>query len=381
MASGGRGSPPATRRASWKTSEGGRVDLRPCHPGSSRTPGPSAPGRAARPGSGGARRSGAASRATDNGRGRPWSLAGRPRPGRSTTSRRSSGRWTSWHVAVEAGHPLAGVLKVDVVGRLTVRADAAAGQAIHEHGRRHVEEQGGRHVPALKSKLRVERPRLRPGAGKAVEQGAACRVGVLEPLHEHVDDEVIGHKLATVHVLLRRRAEVGAASAMVAAAGRRSPRAGCRACHRGIVPACPCPRPVPQSAASQRIDTTPLLPPPRSSWTSPAPDLPQAYAARCPAGRGECPVIGGQLVAIGKRRGGQSLPPRGGPNPDFLHVGLPGEASGCRTFCATCSAKGRPVGPPVSQTWHDSRLSEPSWYRQDDERGVAGRCSHEGDRA
>src|SRR4051812_22387771 len=47
-----------------------------------------------------------------------------------------------WLVALQAAHPLAEVLEIDVVDRLALGADPAAGQPIDQHRGRHVEEEG-----------------------------------------------------------------------------------------------------------------------------------------------------------------------------------------------------------------------------------------------
>ena len=54
----------------------------------------------------------------------------------------------------------------------------------------------------------AQRLGLRDRAREAVEQEPVARLGAVEPLHHHPADQVVGHEVAAVHVLLGLLAEL-----------------------------------------------------------------------------------------------------------------------------------------------------------------------------
>ena len=103
-----------------------------------------------------------------------------------------------------------------MVRRLAHAAHPAAGQAFDQHVGWHVDVDGLQDSAAALWSRRFERLRLGQRARKAVEQSTARGVGLVQPMGDHVHDDVVGHQITTVHVLLRGAAEGRAPRAVVA---------------------------------------------------------------------------------------------------------------------------------------------------------------------
>ena len=92
------------------------------------------------------------------------------------------------------------LLKFDVECALTADAHTPPRESLHQHVGRHVEEDGGAHPAAALGELDVECESLGQRTRKTVQQDASACVGPGEALDDHLNDQLVRHKLALIHV-------------------------------------------------------------------------------------------------------------------------------------------------------------------------------------
>ncbi len=66
----------------------------------------------------------------------------------------------------------------------------------------HVDQDRGRHAPTQLGKLALKRTRLLERPREAIEDESVAGIVLLETLRRHRHDQLVGHKVAGVHVLL-----------------------------------------------------------------------------------------------------------------------------------------------------------------------------------
>ncbi len=82
------------------------------------------------------------------------------------------------------------------------RAHAPPDDAPHDLLLRHVEAQDDVERVVHRGEVAVQRLGLGHGAGEAVEQESVAGVGLLEPVGDHADHDVVGDEVTAVHVEL-----------------------------------------------------------------------------------------------------------------------------------------------------------------------------------
>jgi hypothetical protein len=91
-------------------------------------------------------------------------------------------------------------VQIDVKGALAPFTDTATRQAAHQHILGHIQEERSLDASIAGSKFTVQGFGLHHRAGEAIEQHAVCRVGMLQAIQDHLDDKVVRHQRATIHV-------------------------------------------------------------------------------------------------------------------------------------------------------------------------------------
>ena len=92
------------------------------------------------------------------------------------------------------------LLKYDVECAVTSNAHASPRESLHQHVRRDVEEECDSNPAATLGKLDIECASLGQRTWKAVQQHAAGGVGPGEALDHHLNDQLVRHELALIHV-------------------------------------------------------------------------------------------------------------------------------------------------------------------------------------
>ena len=108
-------------------------------------------------------------------------------------------------LVADAGH---GRRVEDLVVRVAVgAADPAARQPAQEHLRRDLDVRREHDRATFRGERPIERLGLRRVSRKAVEDRAGDRIGLLQPLHDHADRDVIRHERTAIHERLRLATE------------------------------------------------------------------------------------------------------------------------------------------------------------------------------